>query len=154
MSDIEKAIFKAKLELEIITAEEIQRWAVETLEDNPSHDLALDICFLSTSEQVSNYFKQLSKNLLNTKLTKEYVNLLLNEYIVKNVDLVKTQDTFSFLQKILYLSQSLKNQDLYDLLDYYDDQFNLSFEGHIPSEPNIVLKEFLKDLKNFVVTSE
>ncbi len=32
MSDIEKAIFKAKLKLETLTPEEIQRWAIETLE--------------------------------------------------------------------------------------------------------------------------
>lgn len=52
MSDIEKAIFKVKLELEIITPEEIQRWAIETLEKNSSNDLALDICFLSTSDHL------------------------------------------------------------------------------------------------------
>ncbi|MFV5264776.1 hypothetical protein ACMUMS_14610, partial [Acinetobacter courvalinii] len=63
MSEIEKAIFKAKLELEIITAEEIQRWAIETLEKDSSNDLALEICFLSTPEQVTTYFNQLYRSL-------------------------------------------------------------------------------------------
>jgi hypothetical protein len=92
MSNIEKAIFKVKLELETITPEEIQRWAIETLEKNSSNDLALDICFLSTSDQVTTYFNQLSRSLFNTDLTKESVNNLLKDYIEKHLELVKSQE--------------------------------------------------------------
>ncbi|EXB24389.1 hypothetical protein J537_3510 [Acinetobacter baumannii 1437282] len=153
MSDIEKAIFKAKLELEIITAEEIQRWAIETLEKDSSNDLALEICFLSTPEQVTTYFNQLSRSLFNTDLTKESVNKLLKDYIEKHLELVKSQELlFPFLQKLLALSKAVENEDLLELLNYYDDQFYLSFEGYTPSEPDAVFKEFITDLKDFLST--
>ncbi|WP_343579535.1 hypothetical protein [Acinetobacter sp.] len=153
MSDIEKAIFKAKLELEIITAEEIQRWAIETLEKDSSNDLALEICFLSTPEQVTTYFNQLSRSLFNTDLTKESVNKLLKDYIEKHLELVKSQELlFPFLQKLLALSKAVENEDLLELLNYYDDQFYLSFEGYTPSEPDALFKEFITDLKDFLST--
>lgn len=156
MSDREKAIFKAKLELEIITSEEIQKWAIETLKDNPSDGLALDICFLSTSEQTSNYFKQLSKDLFYRELTKDSVHSLLKDYIEKNVNLVTTQDMQfrPFLQKLMYLSKTVENEDLYDLLNYYDDQFYLSAEGCLLCKPEVVFKEFINDLKDFLATSK
>ncbi|MCU4392435.1 hypothetical protein KTH73_17160 [Acinetobacter courvalinii] len=153
MSEIEKAIFKAKLELEIITAEEIQRWAIETLEKDSSNDLALEICFLSTPEQVTTYFNQLSRSLFNTDLTKVSVNKLLKDYIEKHLELVKSQELlFPFLQKLLALSKAVENEDLFELLNYYDDQFYLSFEGYTPSEPDAVFKEFITDLKDFLST--
>ncbi|MCH7328746.1 hypothetical protein [Acinetobacter modestus] len=153
MSDLEKATFKLKLELKIITAEEIQRWAIETLEKEPSNDLALDICFLSTSDQVTTYFNQLSRSLFNTDLTKESVNNLLKDYIEKHLELVKSQELlFPFLQKLLALSKAIENEDLFELLNYYDDQFYLSFEGYTPSEPDAVFKEFINDLKDFLST--
>ena len=153
MSDIEKAIFKAKLELETITPEEIQRWAIETLEKDSSNDLALEICFLSTPEQVTTYFNQLSRSLFNTDLTKESVNDLLKDYIKKHLELVKSKELlFPFLQKLLALSKAVENEDLFELLNYYDDQFYLSFEGYTPSEPNAVFKDFINDLKDFLST--
>ena len=153
MRDIEKAIFKAKLELETITPEEIQRWAIETLEKDSSNDLALEICFLSTPEQVTTYFNQLSRSLFNTGLTKESVNNFLKDYIEKHLESVKSQELlFPFLQKLLALSKAVENEDLFELLNYYDDQFYLSFEGYTPSEPNAVFKDFINDLKNFLST--
>lgn len=153
MSDIEKAIFKAKLELETITPEEIQKWAIETLEKDLSNDLALEICFLSTPEQITTYFNQLSRSLFNTDLTKESVNNLLKDYIEKHLELVKSQELlFPFLQKILALSKAVENEDLFELLNYYDDQFYLSFEGYAPSEPDTVFKDFINDLKDFLST--
>ena len=153
MSDKEKAIFKAKLELETITPEEIQRWAIEALEKDPSNDLALEICFLSTPQQVTTYFNQLSRSLFNTGLTKESVNNLLKDYIEKHLELVKSQELlFPFLQKLLAFSKAVENEDLFELLNYYDDQFYLSFEGYTPSEPDDVFQEFINDLKDFLST--
>jgi len=146
MSDIEKAIFKVKLDLETITPEEIQKWAIETLEKDPSNDLALEICFFSTSEQVLSYFKRLSNNVYNISSTIIYD--LLKGYIEKNVDLIHNRDTLSpFLHKLLSLSKSIEDDDFYELLNYYDDEFYLSFEGYSPSEPDEVFKSFIEDLK-------
>lgn len=146
MRDIEKAIFKAKLELETITPEEIQRWAIETLEKNPSNDLALEICFLSTPEQVLSYFKRLSNSVYN--ISSAIIYDLLKSYIKKNIDLVHNKEALSpFLRKLLSLSKFIEDEDLYELLNYYDDEFYLSFEGYSPSEPDEVFKNFIEDLK-------
>ncbi|WP_339352647.1 hypothetical protein [Acinetobacter beijerinckii] len=151
MRDIEKAIFKAKLELETITPEEIQRWAIETLEKNPSNDLALEICFFSTPEQVASYFKQLSITIFSIDLTKQLVNNLLKDYIEKNSNSNKTQEMqHDFIQKLLHLSNHLGNEDLFNLTNYYDDEFYLSLEGYTLSEPDVVFKEFVNDLKGFL----
>ncbi|MCU4388768.1 hypothetical protein WCE00_14980 [Acinetobacter haemolyticus] len=148
MSDIEKAIFKAKLELETITPEEIQKWAIETLEKDPSNDLALDICFLSTSDQVLIYFKQLPNKVYT--ISSAIMSDLLKSYIEKNIDLIHNRDTlYPFLHQLLSLSKSIENEDLYELLNYYDDEFYLSFEGYSPSEPDEVFKNFISDLKSF-----
>ena len=146
MSDIEKAIFKAKLELETITPEEIQRWAIGTLEKDPSNDLALDICFLSTSDQVLSYYKRLSNSVYN--ISSAIIYDLLKSYIEKNIDLINSRDNlYPFLHKLLSLSKSIEDEDLYELLNYYDDEFYLSFEGYSPSDPDEVFKSFIEDLK-------
>ncbi|MFV5265117.1 hypothetical protein ACMUMS_16395, partial [Acinetobacter courvalinii] len=86
-------------------------------------------------------------------LTKESVNKLLKDYIEKHLELVKSQEIlFPFLQKLLALSKAVENEDLFELLNYYDDQFYLSFEGYTPSEPDAVFKEFITDLKDFLST--
>ena len=150
MSDIEKAIFKAKLELETITPEEIQRWAIETLEKNPSNDLALELCFLSTPEQIKDYFKQVSKIIFDLNLTKNMIQTLLEEYLSKKVNLTQTQsDFYPFFYKLFCLAQQLKNEELYDLLNYYDDQFDPSLERYNQTEPEAVFQELLADLETF-----
>ena len=149
MSDLEKATFKLKLELKIITAEEIQRWAIETVEKDPSNDLALDICFLSTSNQVLSYFKQLSNRVYD--ISSETIYDLIKRYIEKNINLIHNRDTlYPFLHQLLSISKSIENEDLYELLNYYDDEFYLSFEGYSPSEPDEVFKNFIEDLKKFI----
>ena len=127
MSDIDKALFKAKLELETITPEQIQQWAITTLEQDSSNNLALELCFLSTSEQIKDYFKQVSKMIFDSNLTKNMIQMLLEEYLSKNLNLTQAQsDFYPFFHKLFCLAQQLKNEKLYDLLNYYDDQLYLS----------------------------
>ena len=95
------------------------------------------------------YFKQLSNNVYNISSTIIYD--LLKGYIEKNVDLIHNRDTLSpFLHKLLSLSKSIEDDDFYELLNYYDDEFYLSFEGYSPSEPDEVFKSFIEDLKNCI----
>ena len=154
MSDIDKALFKAKLELEIITPEEIQQWASTTLEKDSSNNLALDICFLSTPEQVVAYFKQLSQTIFTTDTAKHIVNQIMLRYIEKNLNLISQQDTrSSFIQNLLYFSQTLENEELFDFFNYYDDQFYLSSQGYIQAYPDQVLQEFIHDVKDLLSKS-
>ena len=85
MSNVDAAIFKAKLELETITPEEIQEWASATLETDSSNDLALEICFLSKPEEVITYFKKISKNIFSVILTDEIFIFFFKNYIKKKL---------------------------------------------------------------------
>lgn len=155
MSNVDAAIFKAKLELETITPEEIQEWAIATLETDSSNDLALEICFLSKPEEVITYFKKISKNIFSVTLTDEIINDLLKDYINKNLSLFPIKETqHPLIQKLLHFTNVIENKDLFDLLDYYDDQFYLSSEGYTSSTPDIVFQDFINDLKNFLSNSD
>ena len=47
------------------------------------------------------------------------------------------------------MAQQLKNEELYDLLNYYDDQFDPSLERYNQTEPEAVFQELLADLETF-----
>lgn len=55
---------KVELELNIHSYEDVQKWTIETLENYPSNEFALDICFLSTPEEVLEYSRCIPKNYL------------------------------------------------------------------------------------------
>ena len=155
MSNVDAAIFKAKLELETITPEEIQEWASATLETDSSNDLALEICFLSKPEEVIAFFKEISKYIFSVTLTDEIINDLLKDYINKNLSLFPIKEAqHPLIQKLLHFTNVIENKDLFDLLNYYDDQFYLSSEGYTSSTPDIVFQDFINDLKNFLSNSD
>lgn len=153
MNNKEKAIFKVKLELEIITLEQIQRWAIETLEKDASNDLALDLCFLSKPEEILSYFNKLPESHIYTYLTPNIVNDILKDYLSKNQETVRIQDNFFvFFHKLLDLSKSLEYEDLFDLLDYYDDQFYLASNKYYSLETIVIFKDLLNNLNKFLST--
>lgn len=147
MSEVDKIKFKAELELDLKSPEDIQKWALNILEKDPSDELALDICFLSTSEQVLNYFKQISKEFFDIHLKNKVIVDLLNDYVLKNVASVTTKDDiYPFFQDIFFLTKYLKNENLDALIDFYDDEIYLALEGYSQSEPMNVFQSFINDL--------
>lgn len=64
---------KVELELNIHSYEDVQKWAIETLENDPSNEFALDICFLSTPEEVLEYSRCIPKNYLMILYVCSYV---------------------------------------------------------------------------------
>ena len=147
MSKANKIQFKAELELDLKSPEDIQKWALDILEKDPSDELALDICFLSTSEQVLDYFKKISKESFDIYLKNKVIDNLLNDYVLKKVSNVTTQyDIYPFFQDILFLSKYLNNEDLNALIDFYDDVFFFSLEGYSQSEPMNVFQNLISDL--------
>ncbi|WP_228719102.1 hypothetical protein [Acinetobacter haemolyticus] len=78
------------------------------------------------------------------------IQTLLEEYLSKKVNLTQTQsDFYPFFYKLFCLAQQLKNEELYDLLNYYDDQFDPSLERYNQTEPEAVFQELLADLETF-----
>ncbi|WP_174493794.1 MULTISPECIES: hypothetical protein [Acinetobacter] len=45
MSDEDKLLLKFELELKLKSPEDVQQWAMQTLENDPSNLIALDLCF-------------------------------------------------------------------------------------------------------------
>lgn len=152
MNDEIKAILKAQLRLSLITPEEIQNWAIDTLEKFPDDYLALDICFLSTDDEILNYFEQLQTYIYDQYLTTKTIRGLLKDYIERYIDSINTPETLlPFFQNLLFFSSIIKDEPLLDLLDYYDDEFNLLFNKTIKLEQNLVFQSFAQDLKNLLV---
>lgn len=88
-------------------------------------------------------------------LTDEIINDLLKDYINKNLSLFSIKEAqHPLIQKLLHFTNVIENKDLFDLLDYYDDQFYLSSEGYTTSTPDIVFQDFINDLKNFLSNSD
>ncbi|WP_089604288.1 hypothetical protein [Acinetobacter piscicola] len=154
MSNVDAAIFKARLELKTIKPEEIQEWAIATLEADSSNVLALEICFFSKPKEVVTHFKKMSKNIFSQTLTEKIINDLLKDYINKNLSLFSIKEAQrSLIQKLLHFSNVIESKELFELLNYYDDQFYLSSEGYTSSEPDIVFQDLINDLKNFLSNS-
>ncbi len=154
MSDTEKVIFKAKLELETITPEEIQKWAIEALEKDSSNELALDICFLPTSEQVQTYFKQISNKITHTNLARNEIYQLLKKHMIKNTEgTISEEKIYSSFQKILGLAKYIEDEELYDITNSYVDEFYFSNEGYSELNPNEVLLKFINELTRLSLKS-
>lgn len=62
MNEIETIKLKAQLTLGLKTTDDIEQWAMYTLSKDESNQLALDLCFLTNSEQMLHYFHVLPKN--------------------------------------------------------------------------------------------
>lgn len=147
MSDIQKAIFKAKLELETITTEEIQRWALETLEKDSSDDLALEVCLLTTQEQVLMYFKQLSNSVFQLSSTEGIPSQLLKEYILNIADSITTEEkTHSFFRKVLNFCKYIDDEDLYNFTNSYEDELYFSIEGYSGLNINELFEKFINEI--------
>lgn len=59
MNDEAKLQLKFELELKLKSPEDVQQWAMQTLENDPSNLIALDLCFFNNVQDVYRYFKNL-----------------------------------------------------------------------------------------------
>ena len=96
INEAKKLQFKAELELGLKSPSDIQEWALNTLEKANFNKLALEICFLSNSEQVVCYFDQITKTDFNICIKKEIIVNLLDQYIFTNFAFIQAKDKISF----------------------------------------------------------
>jgi len=153
MNDAEKFQLKLELTLNLKSAQDIQNWAIDKLDKNPADLLALDICFFSKDEEVLDYCNNISLAETNIEptLKKKILYEMLKKYIEITPSIGYSIELISNLFAILIeISKFAEDEDLYDFINYYDDELYLALEGIAKLELEEVWPTFLNDLKNWL----
>lgn len=150
MSDANKIQFKVELELCLKSPEEIQKWALDTLEINPSEELALEVCFLADLQEVIEYFKKIHITDLDINTRNNVIHSLLNEYVLSHLTSIRSKEAiYPFFQKITLISKYLEDKNLNNLLISYDDELYLALENYSSLEPMEVFHNFINELQKW-----
>lgn len=153
MNDAEKFQLKLELTLNLKSAKDIQNWATDRLDKNPADLLALEICFFSKDNEVLDYFNKI--NIAETNVEPTLKKKILYEILKKYVEIPPStgysieliSNLFAILLKI---SRYAEDEDLYDFINYYDDELYLALEGISKLEPEEIWPTFLNDLENWL----
>ena len=153
MSDAEKLQFKLELLLNLKSAKDIQNWAIDRLDKNPADLLALEVCFFSKDNKVLDYFNNIS--IAETTIEPTLKKKILYEVLKKYTEITRSigysiqliSNLFAILIKI---SRFAEDENLYDFINYYDDELYLALEGISKLEPEEIWPTFLNDLKNWL----
>ena len=150
MSNSYKFQLKLELDLKLITPEEIQDWAMHALEDDPTNELALDICFLSNTEQVLQYFRLTERNEFSETSIDKVTTKVLENYIFKHINTVNHKDQiYSFFQNIFPINHYLEKEELRFLIYSYEGQLEMASEGYSELETEALWENFKIDLKAY-----
>jgi len=153
MNDAEKFQLKLELTLNLKSAKDIQNWATDRLDKNPADLLALEICFFSKDNEVLDYFNNISISETNVEpnLKKKILYEILKKYVEIPLSIGYSIEVISNLFVILLkISRYAEDEDLYDFINYYDDELYLALEGISKLEPEEIWPTFLNDLKNWL----
>ncbi|QSB53169.1 hypothetical protein I6J48_13360 [Acinetobacter calcoaceticus] len=153
MNDAEKFQLKLELTLNLKSAKDIQNWATDRLDKNPADLLALEICFFSKDNEVLDYFNNISIAETNVEpnLKKKILYEILKKYVEIPLSIGYSIEVISNLFVILLkISRYAEDEDLYDFINYYDDELYLALEGISKLEPEEIWPTFLNDLKNWL----
>ena len=150
MSEANKIQFKVELDLYLKSPEDIQKWALDTLEINPSDELALEVCFLADPQEIIEHFKKIHITDLDIKTRNNVIHKLLNEYILSHITSIRLkEDIYPFFQNIILISKYLEDKDLNNLLVSYDDELYLALENYSPLKPMEVFHKFINELQKW-----
>jgi len=153
MDDAEKFQFKLELSLNLKSAKDIKNWAIDRLDKNPADSLALDICFFSKDEEVLDYFNNISISQTNLEptLKEKILYDVLKKWLEKPPSIGYSIELISNLFAILLkISKYTEDEDLYDFINYYDDELYLASEGISKLDLKEVWPTFLNDLENWL----
>lgn len=153
MNDAEKFQLKLELTLSLKSAQDIQKWAIDKLDKNPADLLALDICFFSKDEEILDYFNNISIAETNVEptLKKKILYEILKKYTEITPSIGYSIEFISNLFSILIkISRFAEDEELYDFINYYDDELYLALEGIAKLELDEIWPTFLNDLKNWL----
>ncbi|EXR35448.1 hypothetical protein ACG9WR_14500 [Acinetobacter pittii] len=150
MSNSYKFQLKLELDLKLITPEEIQDWAMHALEDDPTNELALDICFLSNTEQVLQYFRLTERSEFSETLIDKVTTKVLENYIFKHINTVNHKDQiYSFFQNIFSINLYLEKEELRFLIYSYEGQLEMALEDYSELETEELWENFKMELKRY-----
>ncbi|WP_421426700.1 hypothetical protein ACOL7R_11935 [Acinetobacter pittii] len=150
MSNSYKFQLKLELDLKLITPEEIQDWAMHALEDDPTNELALDICFLSNTEQVLQYFRLTERSEFSETLIDKVTTKVLENYIFKHINTVNHKDQiYSFFQNIFSINLYLEKEELRFLIYSYEGQLEMALEDYSELETEELWGNFKMELKRY-----
>ncbi|MDQ8952100.1 hypothetical protein RFH42_03910 [Acinetobacter rudis] len=155
MNDIEKFQFKLELILNLKSAKDIQDWAINRIEKNVTALEALEICFFSKEEQVLDYFYNIKFEWLNlpSTLKKNFLREVLRQYIESSQAIEYSEELIrNIFRMLLELSEIAEDEDLYDFIIHYDDEFYLALDGISNLIPEEIWPTFLYDLKNWLLS--
>lgn len=153
MNDVEKFQLKLELLLNLKSAKDIQKWAINRLDKNPADLFALDICFFYKDEEVLDYCNNISiaETNIEPTLKKKILYEILKKYTEITPSIGYSIELISNLFAILIkISRFAEDDDLYDFINYYDDELYLALEGISKLEPEEIWPTFLNDLKNWL----
>nr|WP_312821155.1 hypothetical protein [Acinetobacter oleivorans] len=153
MSDAEKFQLKLELLLNLKSAKDIQNWAIDRLDKNPADLLALEVCFFSKDNEVLDYFNNISiaETTIEPTLKKKILYEVLKKYTEITPSIGYSIELISNLFAILIkISRFAEDENLYDFINYYDDEWYLALEGIAKLEPEEIWPTFLNDLKNWL----
>lgn len=153
MNDAEKFQFKVELALNLKSAKDIQNWATNRIHQDITDSEALELCFFSKEKQVLDYFLNIQFEWLNLvpDLKRKIFRNILKKYIEPSLNIQYSQELITNLFKILLeLSKAAEDEDLYDFINHYDDEFFLVLDGIYNLLPEKVWPLFLNDLKNWL----
>lgn len=153
MSDAEKFQFKLELLLNLKSAKDIQNWAIDRLDKNPADLLALEVCFFSKDNEVLDYFNNISiaETTIEPTLKKKILYEVLKKYTEITPSIGYSIELISNLFAILIkISRFAEDENLYDFINYYDDELYLALDGISKLEPEEIWPAFLNDLKNWL----
>ncbi|MFK8986637.1 hypothetical protein [Acinetobacter seifertii] len=154
MSNSYKFQLKMELDLKLVTPEEIQNWAVHALENDPTNELALDICFLSNTEQILQYFRLTEKSEFCSCSRDRLAIKIMENYIFKHLNTWNYKDQVdSFFQNTHYLIHYLENAELGSLIRSYESQLDVAFQGYSQLEPETLWENFKLELKEHLSSS-
>ena len=155
MNNAEQFQFKLELVLNLKSAENIQKWATNRIDQDITDSEALEICFFSKEKQVLDYFFNIPFEWLNLDptLKKKIFREVLKRYIELPATIEFSKELISNVFGILLeFTRIADDEDLYDFINHYDDEFYLSLEGISELEPEEIWSTFLNDLKNLLST--
>lgn len=152
MSKYKKFQFKVELILNLISVADIQTWAITCLENNNENQLAIELCFLSTEQQIYDYFNQISieQMFLTQELKKKLIYETFLKY-AKNPPQINFSEAlvFDIFKRFLELANYINDEDLFNLISSYSDELYLALEIY-KTNPNEVLPAFLMELQSFI----
>ncbi|RLZ10243.1 hypothetical protein EAH57_04455 [Acinetobacter sp. 2JN-4] len=149
--DINKLQFKFDLEFGLKTAEDIQQWAILALEVAPSNELALDICFLSTPDEILNYFKNIDRSNTLMSHNRQIIYRKIDNYLTSLFNIAPSTEFISHtFQRLLSIAKYIEDDKLYDFVNHYGDEHHLALHGCSRYELNEIFPLFLVELKSWM----